>query len=106
MQRSLRDVTGTEVWPGGAVQTDAQLAAFIRKESWGHHACCTSRMGPANDPASVVDSRFRVFGTARLLSLSGARAFARDLAIVGTCVAFAMGPPALLVATAWRRARG
>ncbi|MBL8952181.1 MAG: GMC family oxidoreductase, partial [Myxococcaceae bacterium] len=65
-QRSLRDVVATEVWPGDKAKTDAELAAFIRRESWGHHACCTSRMGPANDSTAVVDSRFRVFGTARL----------------------------------------
>ena len=55
-----------EIWPGTEQTTDDQLAAFIRKESWGHHACCTSRMGPSEDPGAVVDSRFRVIGTSRL----------------------------------------
>jgi choline dehydrogenase len=52
-----------EVWPGAAVSSDADLAAWIRKESWGHHACCTNKMGRADDPSAVVDSDFRVIGT-------------------------------------------
>ena len=61
MQR-VSDTPMTEVWPGPAVQTDAQLAAWVRKESWGHHACCSDRIGAEDDPLAVVDSRFRVIG--------------------------------------------
>lgn len=53
-----------EVLPGDAVQTDQQLATWIRHESWGHHACCTSKMG--QDADAVVDSQFRVHGAAHL----------------------------------------
>ncbi len=56
----------TEVWPGPSKQTDAELAAWIRKESWGHHACCTSRMGNPGESGAVVDARFRVIGAQRL----------------------------------------
>jgi choline dehydrogenase len=51
-----------EIWPGEAVASDAELAAFVRKEAWGHHACCTNRMGRAGDPEAVVDPGFRVIG--------------------------------------------
>lgn len=51
----------TEVWPGPNV-SDAQLAGWIRKEAWGHHACCTAAIGAADDPIAVLDSDFRVIG--------------------------------------------
>ena len=66
VQRNLKDVTATEVWPGPAQQTDDQLAGWIRKESWGHHACCTDRMGTDDDADAVLDARFRVIGTQHL----------------------------------------
>lgn len=55
-----------EVWPGPERDTPAELAAWVRRESWGHHACCTDRIGDASDPMAVVDRRFRVHGTERL----------------------------------------
>lgn len=55
-----------EVVPGASTQTRQQIGDFIKNESWGHHASCTCRMGPANDPMAVVDSRFRVRGTTGL----------------------------------------
>jgi len=66
MQRNLHGVTATEIWPGPAQQTDDQLAAWIRKESWGHHACCTDKMGSPGDASAVLDSRFRVIGARHL----------------------------------------
>lgn len=66
MQHRLIDGSATEVWPGPQLQTDAELGAWIRKESWGHHACCSDRMGRGDDPLAVVDSRFRVLGARRL----------------------------------------
>ena len=41
---------------------DARLRDWIRRVAWGHHACGTCRMGPAEDPLAVLDSRFRVRG--------------------------------------------
>jgi len=55
-----------ELWPGRAVASDDQLAAFVRKEAWGHHACCSNKMGPAGDPHAVVDGQFRVIGAQHL----------------------------------------
>jgi choline dehydrogenase-like flavoprotein len=51
-----------EELPGDEVQTDDQIAAFVRNTAWGHHASCTCRIGPA-DAGGVVDNRFRVHGT-------------------------------------------
>ena len=51
-----------EVYPGARVGTRDQIAQFIRDESWGHHACCTAKIGPAADPMAVLDGRFRVRG--------------------------------------------
>jgi len=65
-RQSNPDHPFTEIWPGAAVSTDAQIADFINKETWGHHACCTDKMGTADDPGAVVDSHFRVFGTQHL----------------------------------------
>ena len=55
-----------EVWPGPETSTDADLAAWIYKESWGHHACCTSKMGTLEDATAVVDSELRVIGAHNL----------------------------------------
>ena len=62
----LPDDPPREIWPGPDVASDADLGAFIRKETWGHHACCTSPMGRTDDPMAVVDARFRVIGADRL----------------------------------------
>ena len=51
-----------ESYPGESVQTDDQIKDFILKESWGHHASCSNKMGAANDPSAVVDSEFKVIG--------------------------------------------
>jgi len=40
-----------------------QLAKWITDNAWGHHASCSCRIGRADDPMAVVDSRFRVIGT-------------------------------------------
>jgi choline dehydrogenase-like flavoprotein len=55
-----------EIAPGPGVQTSDELRSWVRDQAWGHHASCSCPMGPASDPRSVVDSRFRVHGTARL----------------------------------------
>ena len=52
-----------EVYPGVEVKTDDQIGEFIKKESWGHHASCSNKMGHANDPMAVVDSEFKVMKT-------------------------------------------
>ena len=67
VRRAMARVPGgapKEIWPGRDIATDDQLAAFLRRESWGHHACCTAPMG--DGPDAVVDAAFRVRGTTGL----------------------------------------
>ncbi|KAJ5369186.1 Glucose-methanol-choline oxidoreductase [Penicillium cataractarum] len=51
-----------EVWPGPNVTTESELKDFIKREAWGHHACCTAPIGEDNDSQAVLDSDFRVRG--------------------------------------------
>jgi choline dehydrogenase len=66
MNAQVSDLAQTEVVPGPAVQTDADLANFVKNEAWSHHASCSNRMGPRSDPMAVVDSQFKVIGTKNL----------------------------------------
>jgi choline dehydrogenase-like flavoprotein len=54
-----------EELPGDAVQTDAQLADYVRNNAWGHHASCSCAIGP-REANGVLDSRLRVHGVERL----------------------------------------
>jgi choline dehydrogenase len=52
-----------EIQPGAAVQTDAEIDAFIRDHAESaYHPCGTARMGRADDPLAVVDPECRVIG--------------------------------------------
>jgi choline dehydrogenase len=66
MNARISNIASSEVLPGHAVQSDADLATFVKNEAWGHHASCSNRMGPKSDHMAVVDSEFRVFGTRNL----------------------------------------
>jgi choline dehydrogenase len=54
-----------EELPGEAVQTDEQIADYVRDNAWGHHASCSCAIGP-READGVLDSRLRVHGTQRL----------------------------------------
>jgi choline dehydrogenase-like flavoprotein len=54
-----------EELPGRRLQTDFELAEFVRSHAWGHHASCTCAIGPAAK-GGVLDSNFRVHGVERL----------------------------------------
>jgi choline dehydrogenase len=57
-----KDIGLREVVPGPDCGTPEQLKAYARRHSWGHHASCTCRIGPA-DRSGVLSSDFRVHGT-------------------------------------------
>ena len=68
--RFVRGITGRlkaeglieeEELPGEALQSDAELAAFIRANAWGHHASCSCAIGP-RERGGVLDGDFRVHG--------------------------------------------
>jgi len=63
-QRAFDRYRGREIQPGGEVQSDEQIDAFIRaRVESAYHASCTCRMGSATDPLAVVDNQARVIGT-------------------------------------------
>jgi choline dehydrogenase len=52
-----------EDWPGPSIATDDEfLDAATRRGQTTFHPCSTCRMGPATDPAAVVDDELRVHG--------------------------------------------
>ena len=54
---------GREIQPGEAVQSDAQIDAFVRERvESAYHPSCTCRMGASDDPRAVVDPEGRVIG--------------------------------------------
>ena len=56
-------IVGEEVAPGPAVQSDADILAYIQKSmATLHHASATCKMGKEGDAGAVVDSKGRVFG--------------------------------------------
>ncbi|HYP70656.1 MAG TPA: GMC oxidoreductase, partial [Variovorax sp.] len=72
--RALRELTAPliesgwiaqELQPGPQVQTDEELAQFVRDTAWGHHASCTCPIGP-KEKGGVLDSTLLVHGVSRL----------------------------------------
>jgi choline dehydrogenase len=55
-----------ELVPGPGYETQEQLTQWVRDTSWGHHACCTAKIGADSDKMAVLDSKFRVRGTTGL----------------------------------------
>lgn len=64
-----------EELPGDHLQTDDELADFIRDNAWGHHASCTCPIG-TRESGGVLTSDFRVHGT-RGLRIVDASVFPR-----------------------------
>jgi choline dehydrogenase len=62
----LEDGTITEEeLPGKHIQTDEQLADFVKSNAWGHHASCSCPIGD-RDKGGVVNGNFEVHGTKSL----------------------------------------
>jgi len=54
---------GDEMNPGAAVQSDAQIDAFIaEKIETAYHPSCSCKMGASTDPTAVVDPEARAIG--------------------------------------------
>lgn len=51
-----------ETYPGSDVDSATEVEQWVKDNAWGHHACCTAKMGADDDPMAVLDSRFRVRG--------------------------------------------
>jgi choline dehydrogenase len=67
LTRKMKDqgLIAEEELPGDQVQSDADLAAFVRDQAWGHHASCTCAIG-AQSNDGVLTSDFKVHGTTGL----------------------------------------
>jgi choline dehydrogenase-like flavoprotein len=70
--RMVREITAgmkehglMEELPGRDVQTDEELAKYVRDTAWGHHASCTCPIGPPR-LGGVLTSDFKVHGTTGL----------------------------------------
>lgn len=80
-----------EVFPGKAVQTDAEIDAWIRKTGETiYHPVGTCRMGLADDPLAVVDAECRVQG------LAGLRVV--DASVMPTLVGGNTNAPTIMIA--------
>ncbi len=63
VQPALADYVKSEIQPGGAVQSDDAIDAFIREHcESAYHPCGTCKMGAKDDPTAVVDPECRVIG--------------------------------------------
>ena len=62
----LEELIEEEVGTFANARTDDEIRQKIRDEAWGHHACCTNKIGRESDPMAVVDGDFKVYGTKRL----------------------------------------
>jgi choline dehydrogenase len=66
-QRAFDRYRGREIKPGAAVQSDAEIDAFIRASvESAYHPSCSCRMGAASDALAVVDPHTRVIGVEAL----------------------------------------
>ena len=52
----------TEDYPGTSIQSDDEWKQYIKNQAWGHHACCTAKIGADGDEDAVLDGDFKVRG--------------------------------------------
>jgi choline dehydrogenase len=90
-QPALAPYIKSEFAPGEAVQTDAEIDAWIRKAAETiYHPVGTCRMGAAGDPMAVVDAECRVQG------LQGLRVV--DASVMPTLVGGNTNAPTIMIA--------
>ncbi len=90
-QSALDPYRSAEYAPGEAVQTDAEIDAWIRKSSETiYHPVGTCRMGSDGDPMAVVDAQCRVQG------ISGLRVV--DASVMPTLVGGNTNAPTIMIA--------
>jgi choline dehydrogenase len=90
-QRAFDRYRGRELQPGEAVQSDAQIDAFIRdKVESAFHPSCSCKMGAAQDVMAVVDPETRVRG------LQGLRVV--DSSIMPTVTTGNLNAPTIMLA--------
>jgi len=87
-----RGMIAEEEQPGEDVQSDDQLADYVRDNAWGHHASCSCAIGP-RDLNGVLDSRLRVHGTERL-RVADASVFPRIPGFFIACAVYMVGEKA------------
>ncbi len=60
-----KGIIAAEESPGPAIQTDADIAQWVKDRAWGHHASCSCAIGPRSRNG-VVNGDFEVHGTENL----------------------------------------
>ncbi len=66
-QPAMDPYRGEEIQPGAAVESDAEMDAWIRENAESaYHPSCTCRIGAADDPMAVLDPECRVRGVEAL----------------------------------------
>jgi choline oxidase len=66
-QSALAEWAGAELFPGPDVQTDEEIADYVRRtHNTVYHPAGSCRMGPADDAMSPLDPQLRVKGVAGL----------------------------------------
>ncbi len=82
---------GAETAPGPAVQSDADLDAYVRAHcESAYHPSCSNKMGPESDSLAVVD------GDARVHGVSGLRVV--DASIMPSIVSGNLNAPTIMIA--------
>ena len=62
-QPAMQKYAGREIQPGSAIQSDAEIDAFIRQHcESAYHPCGSCKMGSSKDVTAVVDHECRVIG--------------------------------------------
>jgi len=90
-QAALAPYVTAEYAPGEAVQTDAEIDAWVRRSAETiYHPVGTCRMGPDGDPMAVVDAQCRVRGIGALRVV--------DASVMPTLVGGNTNAPTIMIA--------